>query len=736
MINVENISSKLALMPDGALKQYAEMHKDDPYTFSLALSESNRRKQMRSQAPQVAPQPKVVDQELADMEMRKALPEDTGIARLPINMNMASGGIVAFNDGGMAHYARGGDAGSDPKLAYRQYALTQAEKFNLDPTLVDSIFKIESNYDADAQSPTGPQGIGQLTKATGKAYGVNPEDRKDPYKNIDASIAYIADLNKKYAGDPSKIAVAYNQGETVLNKHLRANKGELNASVLPAEAQGYLKKLQKLAFNLAPGSTAQAEEVPSQTQPIQQPTPQEADRSVTGQFSRIGQGLAGIGRRVGDVVAPESSDYAPGTRNFFERAADQLGVGEETQRNFSNTLNALPGVGTLRAPAMVGKLSATAQAAREAEIAAAAQKAAAAQAKVANLRLPSSQPAQGIEQLARPAAAPPVAPRTTYPLSPEAVEMNQKMQAAKQAQALRNLEADRAAAEAANRGVTTAQDAAKTSEAMEMANAARVANNANRITQPANKVLDAARAVQAARVGPMDSFSGPGAVDDETQRLASRYPIPSSANNNDRTPRDPASYKPEEKKQIIAAAKDAVPETKETEGWSGNDWLQFGLSLMAGQSPHALQNIGTAGLNVVASRAEKQKEQNRLDAEKAISLNKQEKLSMIKELMAEDPKLTFSKAVEKLTKLTEPPSRMAGVDARLEKISSDDLKTFETTKNKIVESYKLYEGLTSPTARTKIAERDKQLKELYGRYKIPLPENAQPATGWGQATKQ
>ena len=67
MINVQNISSKLASLPDQALKQYAEMHKEDPYVFSLALSESNRRKQMRSQGQQAMPQPKVVDKELEDM---------------------------------------------------------------------------------------------------------------------------------------------------------------------------------------------------------------------------------------------------------------------------------------------------------------------------------------------------------------------------------------------------------------------------------------------------------------------------------------------------------------------------------------------------------------------------------------------------------------------------------------------------------------------------------------------
>jgi len=103
MINVNQITAQLARMPDQALQQFAAMHKTDPYTLSLALSESNRRKQMRRGAQmQQQPQPKVVDQELAEMAQPQAMPEDVGIGQLPApNMQgMAAGGIVAFEEGG------------------------------------------------------------------------------------------------------------------------------------------------------------------------------------------------------------------------------------------------------------------------------------------------------------------------------------------------------------------------------------------------------------------------------------------------------------------------------------------------------------------------------------------------------------------------------------------------------------------------------------------------------------
>lgn len=101
MLNVAQITSDLARLPDNALQRYAMMHKDDPYVLSLAMSESNRRKEMRSGAHMQAPkQPTVVDQAVAQMA---PLPEQVGIGALPApNMQqMADGGIAGYADGNL-----------------------------------------------------------------------------------------------------------------------------------------------------------------------------------------------------------------------------------------------------------------------------------------------------------------------------------------------------------------------------------------------------------------------------------------------------------------------------------------------------------------------------------------------------------------------------------------------------------------------------------------------------------
>lgn len=112
MIDVNKITSTLAKLPDAQLQQYAQMHKSDPYIMALAMSESNRRKEMRSAgqgAQGVQEQPKVVDQAVAEMAPQQ-LPEEMGIGQLPAgDMNFADGGIVAFAGGGdVERYQYGG----------------------------------------------------------------------------------------------------------------------------------------------------------------------------------------------------------------------------------------------------------------------------------------------------------------------------------------------------------------------------------------------------------------------------------------------------------------------------------------------------------------------------------------------------------------------------------------------------------------------------------------------------
>ena len=270
MLNVKTLTDTMSRMQLPDLQKYAALHKNDPYIVTLALSIANQKKQMKAgQEGQAGmqPQPKVVDQELSQMmappqqqgmapPQRQQLPEDQGIGQLPApNMQgMAAGGIVAFDEGGdVPGYAGGTFTGPGTSEDYRAYALQKAAKLGLNPTLVDRIFKIESGYDPLAKSDSGSTGVGQLIKSTASHYGLKVppknvktndatrDERWNPIMNIDASLAHMAELNKKYKGNEQLIAVAYNQGEPTLDAHLRNNGGKLVPEKLSQEIAAKLK---------------------------------------------------------------------------------------------------------------------------------------------------------------------------------------------------------------------------------------------------------------------------------------------------------------------------------------------------------------------------------------------------------------------------------------------------------------------------------------------------------------
>lgn len=170
MINVNQITSQLARLPDPALQKYAQMHKNDPYIMALTMSEFNRRKQTRQGAQMNAPeQPKVVDQ--AIQSMGASMPEDVGIAQLPAgDMNFAEGGIVAFSDGGDVprYQSRGlvrpgpGLYETDPRLT--REAVERAKIYR-------DFFRLGRSPVGTAASVAGPAAALSLVPA-GMAYGL------------------------------------------------------------------------------------------------------------------------------------------------------------------------------------------------------------------------------------------------------------------------------------------------------------------------------------------------------------------------------------------------------------------------------------------------------------------------------------------------------------------------------------------------------------------------------------
>ena len=92
---------------------------------------------------------------------------------------------------------------------FRKPILASALKWNVSAALLAAQLYAESNFDPNAGSPAGAQGIAQFMPATAASYGLS-----DPYDSvaaIDAQGHLMSDLLKQF-GSPSLALAAYNAG--------------------------------------------------------------------------------------------------------------------------------------------------------------------------------------------------------------------------------------------------------------------------------------------------------------------------------------------------------------------------------------------------------------------------------------------------------------------------------------------------------------------------------------------
>ena len=122
-----------------------------------------------------------------------------------------------------------------------------AQENQLSPQLVHSVIQVESNYDPNAVSPKGAQGLMQLIPATARRFGVS--NVFDPADNVQGGARYLKYLLELYKGDEALALAAYNAGEGAVSRY---------GGVPPfPETQGYVAKVrQRLAGAAAAKETA------------------------------------------------------------------------------------------------------------------------------------------------------------------------------------------------------------------------------------------------------------------------------------------------------------------------------------------------------------------------------------------------------------------------------------------------------------------------------------------------
>jgi soluble lytic murein transglycosylase len=139
---------------------------------------------------------------------------------------------------------------------YKAAVLKYSTEYKIDPYIVYSIIKAESNFKPDAKSNKGAAGLMQITPQTGKyiaslleVKNFNQEMLYSPDVNIKYGCFYLSKLFKDFNGDLDAVLAAYNGGEGNVRKWLKedeAGRKFIKVEELPfAETRNYVQKVKR-----------------------------------------------------------------------------------------------------------------------------------------------------------------------------------------------------------------------------------------------------------------------------------------------------------------------------------------------------------------------------------------------------------------------------------------------------------------------------------------------------------
>lgn len=107
--------------------------------------------------------------------------------------------------------------GYEPSATVNELVANIARRHDVEPSLVDSVIRVESGYNPNAVSSAGAMGLMQLIPSTAKRFGVS--NTFHPEQNIEGGVRYLKYLMELFKGDERLALAAYNAGEGAVVKY-------------------------------------------------------------------------------------------------------------------------------------------------------------------------------------------------------------------------------------------------------------------------------------------------------------------------------------------------------------------------------------------------------------------------------------------------------------------------------------------------------------------------------------